>query len=173
MVRRYQYVGPASLREAARTQPAGAVMHSQHDLADWLRTCPTEQTVDGEWVATFVIDQQQQLLLAPRRSEHVACAQGGPVLSAGEMTFAAGPAVVAVSNQSTGFCPEPDSWPAVEGALDAIGVRHPGRFTTEVVFRLCEDCSQISIVKDDWYVCVVCDAELPRAWNFSRRKDGR
>ena len=40
--------------------------------------------------------------------------------------------VVEVSNQSTGFRPEPGSWPAVAAALDRIGVGHLGRYTIEV-----------------------------------------
>lgn len=71
-----------------------------------------------------------------------------------------------VSNQSTGFCPEPESWPAVAAALDRIGVRHPGRFTTEVVFRRCEKCGERNVVKDDWFACGLCGAELPMGWNF-------
>jgi hypothetical protein len=60
------------------------------------------------------------------------------------------------SNQSTGFCPEPESWPAVAMALDRAGVTHPGRFTTEVVFRWCEACGEGNVVKDGWFVCGVC-----------------
>jgi hypothetical protein len=75
-------------------------------------------------VATFVIDLNGDLLVADRRSEHVACAGGGPVLSAGEMFFLVEEdrvEVTDVSNQSTGYCPEPSSWPGVAAALDRIG----------------------------------------------------
>ena len=37
--------------------------------------------------------------------------------------------------------------------------------TTEIVFRRCEACGQINIVKDE-YVCAVCDERLPKEWNF-------
>jgi hypothetical protein len=58
----------------------------------------TNATVLNEWLAgrddqdlaepfTFVIDLNGELRIAPRRSEHVACAEGHAVLSAGEMTF--------------------------------------------------------------------------------------
>ena len=171
MNRRYHYVGPDTLREAARQQPAGIVIHTRDDLAAWLQTSPTERTVDGEWVTTFVIDLQQQLRLAPRRSEHVACAAGGPVLSAGEMTFASDVCVTAVSNESTGFCPEAGSWSVVQAALEAIHVSHPGRFTTEIIFRQCTHCDQITIVKDHWFVCAVCDADLSATWNFPQGED--
>lgn len=171
MIRRYQYVGPDTIRDAACKQPAGTVIRSRGDLTAWLQTSPTEQTADGEWVATFVIDLQQQLRVAPRRSEHVACAAGGPVLSAGEMTFASDRCVTAVSNQSTGFCPEARSWPIVQKVLEAMDFSHPGRFTTEVIFRLCTHCDQITIVKDNWYICAVCDRELPATWNFPQREE--
>ena len=75
-----------------------------------------------------------------RRSEHVALAGGRDVLAAGEMTFARTAArwrVTAVTNQSTVYCPDPDSWPAVATALDSIGIAHPGDFTDKVIFRRC------------------------------------
>ena len=81
------------------------------------------------------------------RSEHVACAAGGPVLSAGEITFDDECNVPEISNQSTGFCPEPESWSTVERALDRVGIEHPGGFTIAVVFRLCPKCHERNIVK--------------------------
>jgi hypothetical protein len=71
-----------------------------------------------------------------------------------------------VTNQSTGYCPEPESWPAVATALDRIGVAHPGRFTQEIVFRRCTACGERNVVKDGWYVCGSCGADLPADWNF-------
>ncbi len=53
----------------------------------WLKIADTDQMPDGTAVASFVITMNHELALAPRRSEHVACASGGPVLSAGEITF--------------------------------------------------------------------------------------
>jgi hypothetical protein len=86
---------------------------------------------------TFVVALDGLLRLARRSSEHVACAEGHDVLAAGEMTFAAEPGwhVTEVTNQSTGYCPDPDCWPAVAGALDRVGVPHPGGFTDLVIFR--------------------------------------
>ena len=69
---------------------------------------PLLQLQKGEEV-NFVIDLTGTLRLAPRRSEHVACAGGGPVLSAGEIVFRrerGGWTVGEVSNQSTGYCPD-------------------------------------------------------------------
>jgi hypothetical protein len=108
------------------------------------------------------------LRLAPQRSEHVACAGGGPVLSAGEITFAEDHGhwrADEISNQPTGYCPDPTSWTAVQAALDRAGLRHPGAFTHPIVFRRCPQCRQRNIVKDDHFVCAVCQAPLPSAWN--------
>ncbi len=164
--RKYQYVGPPEIREAARTQSSGTEIQSVDDWTTWLASKPTEQTPDGNWIATFTVGVDGILRVAPRRSEHVACASGGPVLSAGEITIDDGCDVDAISNQSTGFCPEPESWPLVETALDRIGLRHPGQFTTAVVFRLCPKCNERNIVKDSWFYCQLCDAILPALWNF-------
>jgi len=164
--RQYKYVGPREIREVACTQPSGTAIKTARDLSRWLESKPTESTAAGNWIATFTINVDETLYLAPRRSEHVACAAGGPVLSAGEITLDNELNVAEISNQSTGFCPEPDSWPTVENALNRIGLNHPGRFTNAVVFRLCPKCNQRNIVKDSWYYCQLCDAKLPQTWNF-------
>jgi hypothetical protein len=109
------------------------------------------------------------LRIADRRSEHVTCAEGQPVLSAGEMTFMCGKGrifVVSATNQSTGYCPEPESWPAVASALDRIGLAHPESFDPAFDFRRCPSCSQINVIKDERYVCDVCQSPLPKHWNF-------
>ena len=110
---------------------------------------------------------------AGRHSEHIACACDAPVRSAGEMTFAldrrrSSVEAVYVTNQSTGYCPEPGSWPAVAAALDAAGIARPGGFNAEMVFRRCQTCDSINIVKDGWFECAVCGAGLPAEWNCSR-----
>ncbi|MEL7500741.1 MAG: hypothetical protein AAFN77_24320 [Planctomycetota bacterium] len=165
--RAYQYVGPNEIADVAKRQPSGTRIASVDQLAQWLATAPTERTPHQCWIATFTISLAGSLDLAPRRSEHVACAAGGPVLSAGEITFDDDMTVVEISNQSTGFCPEPESWPAVCNALDQAGIKHPNRFTTEVIFRRCTQCGERNIVKDSWYYCGICDAKLPSDWNFS------
>jgi hypothetical protein len=137
------------------------------DVESWIREAgylPRDQQV----VATFVIDADGRLWIADRHSEHVQCARGGEVLSAGEMTFSlegGGVAVVAVSNQSTGYCPESKSWPAVAAALDRAGLTHPGGFTTAFDFRRCPGCALIAIVKAGGYECAACGTPLPAAWN--------
>jgi hypothetical protein len=165
----YSYVGPSEIKARVACRPAGTRIASASDLLAWLRETGQHPGPDGLVAATFVINTAGQLLLADRRSEHVGCAGGAAVLSAGEMFFLVeGDAVevAEVTNQSTGYCPEPESWRAVAAALDRIGVAHPGRFTTEVVFRRCERCGERNVVKDGWFVCGVCGADLPERWNF-------
>jgi hypothetical protein len=155
--RTYRYVGPAEVMAASRLLPPGEAALARKDIPA------------SDEPFTFVIDLEGTLRLAPRRSEHVACAAGEAVLSAGEITFEPGPEgpqVTSVTNQSTGYCPEPSSWPAVAAALDRIAVAHPGRFTDEFTFRRCLSCGERNLVRDGDFTCAICDAELPTAWNF-------
>jgi hypothetical protein len=164
--RHYSYVGPPDIRDAASAAPPGTPIHAATELSAWLTAHSADAETDGSLTATFVVDVDVVLRLAPRRSEHVACASGGPVLSAGEITFSRDGNVSEITNQSTGFCPEPESWPQVAAALDRISVSHPDGFTTAVVFRLCPKCNERNIVKDNWFVCDLCGADLPADWNF-------
>lgn len=168
-MRLYPYVGPAEIKARVVGRPVGTRIKSAADLLVRINDTDQRRGPDGLVAATFVIDARGDLLVADRRSEHVACAGGGPVLSAGEMFFGVEGdrvEVAEVSNQSTGFCPEPESWPAVAAALDRIGIAHPGRFTTEVVFRRCTACGERNVVRDGWFPCGVCGADLPAEWNF-------
>ena len=76
--RRYRYLGPADIR--ARIQPGGegAGIGSPEDFHRWAAAQRRPEIAD---LFTFVIDTSGLLRLAPRRSEHVACAGGGLVLS--------------------------------------------------------------------------------------------
>ena len=74
-MRSYAYVGPAHVRAFALTQPMGTPIRVAQDLAPFATGMPL----------TFVIDATALLRVADQRSEHVACAGGGPVLSAGEL----------------------------------------------------------------------------------------
>lgn len=159
----YRYVGPAEMLAAVRPGMLGRAVLAREDI-----------TSAGE-PFTFVIDLEGTLRLAPRRSEHVACAGGRPVLSAGEITFEEAPGgweVTSASNQSTGYCPEASSWPAVARPLDRIGVPHPGRFTDELTFRRCPRCGERNLVRDGDFTCAICDAELPATWNFTGARHG-
>lgn len=155
----YPYVGPSDLWVDRRGDDV-CVVTTSAVLDEWLAG---RNHRDRAEPFTFVIDLHGDLRLAPRRSEHVACAEGRAVLSAGEMTFRHGPHgwyVTEVSNQSTGYCPAPDSWPAVAAALDRIGIGHPDDFTNEVILRVCATCGERNIVRDDHYVCALCEADL-------------
>ena len=165
--RRYRYVGPPDLRSAVRPGSTGHAVRCATDLATWLSG---RETAELSEPFTYVVAADGLLRLAPRRSEHVACAGGGDVLAAGEMGFrhvSACWAVHEVTNLSTGYCPDLDSWHAVARALDRAGVAHPGRFTHEVVFRRCERCGECSVVREGDFVCVFCGADLPVAWNVA------
>jgi hypothetical protein len=163
-VRLYSYIGPPELLRDLKDAVSGSSIRNRWDLEAWIAA----NGDGGQYLtATFVIDKNGTLRLADRRSEHVHCAEGGPVLSAGEMVFETSELTVAeVTNQSTGFCPEPDSWPAVEAALQTIGVCGPADFTTHFVFRLCPNCGERNVVRDAWFVCAISDGGLPEEWNF-------
>ena len=164
----YNYVGAESIHRSVINYPIGTQIKSQLNLQNWLETTQQKPNHFGCIEATFIIDLTGYLRLAHRHSEHVACSGGQPVLSAGEIflntrndTFE----VIEISNQSTGFCPEPKSWSYVADALNKIPLVHPNKFTIEFQFRRCPDCQQLNIIKENLFVCDVCRAELPLIWN--------
>ena len=166
---RFRYVGDATLR---RPPPADmVVVRSRAALEAWLATRDRTEIFEP---FTYVVDLTGLLRLAPRRSEHVAAAEGDEVLAAGEVTFGrddsgrdgGGWSVIEISNHSSGYCPDLDCWEAVAIALDRVRVPRPRSFTNPVVFRRCPVCDERNIVRDDDYVCALCDARLPRQWNF-------
>lgn len=168
MSRLYQYVGPTQILEDVRGQPPGTVIESNQDVIAWLNEHEVVADADDCITVTFVVTSEHQFLIADRHSEHVACAQGGPVFGAGEATFELNPEIriVDISNQSTGFCPEPDCWSDVQVALEQANISHPGQFTRSFQFRLCPNCGQRNLIKDQWFQCGVCSHELPLQWNF-------
>ncbi|MFD7946150.1 hypothetical protein [Streptomyces sp. NPDC059744] len=164
----YRYVGPAELRSLVRPGGEGRSMRSPADFNEWAATRTVEELAEP---FTFVVDAAGVLRLAPRRSEHVVCAAGEVVLSAGEISFSEESgrwAVDEVSNQSTGYCPDVSSWPAVAEALDQAGIVRPSGFTHEVVFRRCPACQQLNVVREGDFICVFCDEALPWEWNVDR-----
>ncbi|NEA58347.1 hypothetical protein G3I60_30405 [Streptomyces sp. SID13666] len=163
--RSYRYVGPEHLRAAVQPGDGGTAIRTAAEFTFWAAARNGEELAEP---FTFVVAMDGVLRLAPRRSEHVSCAGGKQVLSAGEMAFhseAGRWAAEETSNQSTGYCPDAASWPAVAHALDQVGLEHPDRFTHEVVFRRCPDCQEHNIVREGYFVCVFCDADLPQLWN--------
>jgi len=161
----YHYIGPNELSGSVSERH---LIQNPQDVRDWIsqtRQCPE----NGRAVATFIVDSAGQLWVADRHSEHVACAAGQSVLSAGEMTFAIEGkwvSVLEVTNQSLGYCPEPTSWPAVSAALEQSGLSHPSYFTNAYTMRLCEECGAKNIIKDGVYECGVCQCPLPADWNL-------
>src|SRR5687768_4353339 len=154
MERLYTYVGAASARSRAEGTPPGATIRAREDLVAWVDAHP-ESVTDA---ATVVIDARGVLRLAPRRSEHVACAGGGDVRAAGEIAFARGASGVRwCSNQSSGYCPEPACHAPLRMALAALGVRTTPPFEPECVWRRCPRCAQINLVKDGDLTCSCCD----------------
>ncbi|MFJ4894954.1 hypothetical protein ACIP5U_33905 [Streptomyces sp. NPDC088788] len=164
--RSYRYVGPAELKAVVQPGDGGRPIGSAADFSSWIvEQAPAELAEPF----TFVVGVDGVLRLAPRRSEHVACAGGDMVLSAGEISFMREEdrwTVSEVSNQSTGYCPDVSSWAEVARALDAVELGRPSGFTHEVVFRRCPDCQQHNIVREDDFICVFCGSDLPAAWNM-------
>lgn len=165
-MRLYRYVGPDRIADRAGRQLGGVPIHSSDDVLAWIRDTAQELSA-GCVIATFVVDASGTLLLADRHSEHVACAGGQSVRSAGEITFAIGRqvTVVGVSNQSTGYCPEPESWPAVAAALLRAGLPALEEFTMRCIFRRCSECANLTLVKDAVFECYVCGTDLPADYN--------
>ncbi|MEM7580759.1 MAG: hypothetical protein AAF316_13130 [Cyanobacteria bacterium P01_A01_bin.80] len=165
----YKYVGAEGIRQNTAHLPPGKKILSVNDIDNWIRETKQKPDSWGLIAATFVIDCEGYLRIANRHSEHIACAGGKFVLSAGEVFFQKsknGLEVAEITNQSTGFCPEPESWQHVVKALDLIDIPHPSSFTIEFIFRRCSGCNQINIVKDNLFICSVCAAELSQNWNF-------
>jgi hypothetical protein len=165
-MRLYQYVGPREIADRAGTQSRGMLIRSADDIWTWIESTKQE-LLNGQVIGTFIVDQSGMLRIADRRSEHVACAGGEPVQSAGEITFAVGKSidVAEVSNQSTGYCPEPRSWSAVAAALTRAGLTPPDGFTLACEFRRCTKCDGITLVKNGVLRCGICDAALPATYN--------
>ncbi len=170
--RLFSYVGPVEIAGLVRPGGGGQRIRSAAEFAAWVSAQSTQELTEP---FTFVIDAAKVLRLAPRRSEHVVCADGQAVLAAGEIMFRRESgrwAVVEVSNQSTGYCPDLGSWPAVAAALDRAELARPPGFTHEVVFRRCPSCHELNIVREEVFVCVFCDEDLPLEWNVEGGKRG-
>ena len=114
--RLYNYVGPNEIKVVALREVKRFRIQSIPELVSCIQTLSPNSRLNNSLICTFTIDTHGELWLADRRSEHVACAGGEDVLAAGEMTFVqagAGFEVIEVTNQSTGYCPQPSSWPVV------------------------------------------------------------
>ena len=157
----YKYVGADEIRQHTAHLPPGDKILSINDIDNWIRETKQKPDKWGLIAATFVIDWNGYLRIADRHSEHIACAEGKSVLSAGEVFFQKS------TNQSIGFCPKPESLKHVAKVLDLLNIPHPSSFTIEFIIRRCSACSQENIVKVNLFICSVSAAKLPQTWNFT------
>jgi hypothetical protein len=137
---------------------------SVEELANWVRN----QYGTGDVTLTYIVTRDGHLRVSDRHTEHVACARGEAVLAAGELELQVDKSAIAIlgiTNQSTGYCPEPSCFSAVAQALVLIDLRASAGFTHEFIFRRCPTCHGITIVKEDDFECA-CGESLPRSWNF-------
>ncbi|MGF1581683.1 MAG: hypothetical protein ACFCD0_20330 [Gemmataceae bacterium] len=100
----YPYVGPPEIRERCREAPQGSVIVSTQDLRNWLQAHYLNFNEESVAVLTFVIDQHEQLRIAERNSEHVACVGGKPVFSAGEMFIRINRPVIVLNPNGGPWC---------------------------------------------------------------------
>ncbi len=168
-MKRYSYVGPEAIRKSLSPYLVRCCITSIDSFRQWSQATNQHPDSYGLITATFIVDLAGWMWISDRHSEHVACAQGQDVLAAGEITFSSNerkPELESVSNQSTGYCPEPRCWSSVSAALQRAGISPPSGFEPCYLFRRCERCEAINIVKDSYYVCSECESELNRSWNF-------
>jgi hypothetical protein len=119
--------------------------------------------------ATFIVDTDGAFWIADRGSEHFACARLESLLSAGEVfftLFGSTPSIYRITNQSTVYCPEPDSWKSVEMALSKTGIEFPDGFEPPFEFRRFTGGRTLAIVRGEVLTCLMCRTDLPRHCNM-------
>ncbi len=154
----YPYIGPEAILERVKPEFKGRRITCIPDILTWVRESG-QDSFSGMVVLTYIISMEGKLFISDRHSEHVQCAFGAEVLSAGELTLVLEGEdieVIDLSNQSTGYCPSVQSWPAVQQALDEIGLEHPGEFTFPIVFGRCLSCNHNAIIKEGHTECSSC-----------------
>ena len=168
----YYFVGSKEIKSRVEKRFEGKRINRKEDIRNWIKESG-QNLRDDEIVATFVIKESEELVISDRHSEHVLCAGGKDVLSAGEITFRVEKgkiSVIEITNQSTGYCPKPNSWGIVEIAIARIGIEHPEYFTKAYDFRYCENCETKNLIKEEIYECAVCGSELELEWNIDKIK---
>jgi hypothetical protein len=160
----YHYIGAKEILKQVDITKIGKIISSQSDVKNWIIETNQTCNVNNEIIATFVIDLCENLRINDRRSEHIVCANGENILSAGEITFQIKHnqiiSISQITNLSTGYCPSIKSWYFVEKALSKITIEFPPFFTTKFIFRICENCGDINLIKDSFFVCINCEKEL-------------
>ncbi|MFY0606404.1 MAG: hypothetical protein JXR10_06810 [Cyclobacteriaceae bacterium] len=160
MMKSYQYVGPGEILDRIDRESLGQDILSAKALINWLKMMKYAQ---GFVTLTYIVDQDGSLRIAPRESEHVACAGGNSVLAAGELIvdFIGNELSIAeITNLSTGYCPSPSCWPAVKLALEKTDIQFPDYFTNSYIFGICDNCGNRQVIKDDVYGCYNCGETL-------------
>lgn len=171
----YNYIGPTQILKRVKSIYKGTIIKKSEDIFHWISQ-QNESVKTGDLViCTFVIDLDGNLLIADRHSEHVQCAFGKEVLSAGEIGFVLEKNnqiyVDSITNQSTGYCPAADSWIEVEKALQKIdGLNIPDGFEPAFVFSYCPICQTRQIVKEAFYYCPTCEGELLSEVEFQEKR---
>lgn len=162
----YLYIGPSGLisRNDGRRH-----VQSTSGLVRWFIDHREERDAEDLVPATYIVDLRQNLWIADRRSEHVACAHGEPVLAAGELFIDLEGRIARFSNQSTGYCPPVETCRLVKSLLEQFGIPAPLCFEPACEFRRCEICGERQIVKDGDLSCVGCGADLPFVWNIGNQ----
>ncbi|RKZ79532.1 MAG: hypothetical protein DRR19_24825 [Candidatus Parabeggiatoa sp. nov. 1] len=90
-MKQYRYVGPDDLRELISPDNCGTPIQRPQDILNWIKWINPKRQHHDEVIATFIINTDGFLCLADRHTEHLVCAGGCAVLSAGEMTFSINP----------------------------------------------------------------------------------
>jgi hypothetical protein len=123
-MRLYHYVGQRDLLELKDAPIARCEPDDPASLQAWLH----HERISLPATLTFVVTSAGRLRVASRHAEHVVCARGAPVLVAGEIEIDLRRdilIVLGVTNQSTGYCPEPECFSAVRAALIECGLAAP------------------------------------------------
>jgi len=171
-IQSYFYVGSEEIAKRVDKRYEGNKIAQISDIQKWIEN-DNQTIVNENLIATFIINEQKELVISDRHSEHVMCAGGRSVLAAGEITFSFEKEdvfVSEISNQSTGYCPKPASWEIVEFVLNTLVIEHPEYFTAAFEFRYCEHCETTNLIKEEIYECAVCGADLAVEWNFDKMK---
>ncbi|MFK7906093.1 MAG: hypothetical protein AB8B69_13255 [Chitinophagales bacterium] len=175
MFREYEYIGPKEILKRVEAKFEGKIIETSEEILDWILESSSSPKFGDSIICTFIINLAGELVIADRHSEHVQCAFGKNVRSAGEIGFLVGRKnqidIDSITNQSTGYCPSSESWYEVEKALKRIrGLNAPEGFDPQFVFSYCPNCETRQIVKDGFYFCPKCEQPLLSEYEFQAKR---
>ena len=149
MSKLYRYVGPAKIM--SRAYPS-ARRHTDRVRRRFAQLGPTNGQRpgrDGYLVGTFVIDRQGELLLADAATRNTLSVPEVDPYSRQARFSSASMATALKSPKSPISRPASvrsrshgQQWPP---HLDRAHIAHPGMFTTQIVFRLCQRCGERNV----------------------------